>query len=142
MKKQKFNISGMTCSACSAHVENAVKKLDGIDNVCVNLLANTMETTYDESKLNNKKIINAVQSAGYGAKEFSRENEEYNGEADKAKRRLILSVLFLIPLMFVSMSHMFGLLNEVFGETGRDAAVSYSIIKNDEVYTITVRFVK
>lgn len=109
MKKQKFNISGMTCSACSAHVENAVKKLDGIDNVCVNLLANTMETTYDESKLNNKKIINAVQSAGYGAKEFSRENEEYNGEADKAKRRLILSVLFLIPLMFVSMSHMFGL---------------------------------
>ncbi len=109
MKEQKFNITGMMCSACQAHVENAVKKLDGIDTVSVNLLANTMDASYDETKLNNKKIINAVRKAGYGAKEFSRDNDEYSENADKTKTQLILSIAFLIPLMFVSMSHMFGI---------------------------------
>lgn len=108
MKEQKFNITGMMCSACQAHVENAVKKLDGIESVSVNLLANTMDASFDETKLNNKAIISAVKKAGYGAKVFSREDDEYSSDSDKVKTRLILSVIFLIPLMFVGMSHMVG----------------------------------
>ncbi|MBR1731561.1 MAG: heavy metal translocating P-type ATPase, partial [Ruminococcus sp.] len=108
MKEQKFNITGMMCSACQAHVENAVKKLDGVESVNVNLLANTMDARYDENVLNNKKIINAVKKAGYGAKEFSRD-DDYSEESDKTKKQLILSIVFLVPLMFVAMSHMVGI---------------------------------
>ncbi len=109
MKNQKFNITGMTCSACQMHVENAVKKLDGIESVNVNLLANTMDACYDERKLSNSAIIKAVKSSGYGAKEYTRDDNEYSESSNKAKKQLILSIIFLIPLMFVSMSHMFGL---------------------------------
>ena len=109
MKNQKFNVSGMMCTNCQAHVENAVNKLDGVDIVCVNLLANTMDVSFDEEKLNNKTIIKAVKAAGYGAKEFSRDNSEYDEDSDKTRKRLILSVILLIPLMFIAMSHMFGL---------------------------------
>ena len=109
MKNQKFNITGMTCSACQMHVENAVKKLDGIESVNVNLLANTMDACYDERKLSNSAIIKAVKSSGYGAKEYTRDDNEYSESSNKAKKQLILSIIFLIPLMFVSMSHMFGI---------------------------------
>lgn len=109
MTEQKFNITGMTCSACQMHVENAVKKLDGVSCVNVNLITNTMDAEYDESKLSNSEIINAVKGAGYGAKEYTSENEEYEKEAKSTKMRLILSIILLIPLMFVSMSHMFGI---------------------------------
>ena len=109
MKEQKFNITGMMCTACQAHVKNAVKKLNGIETVNVNLLANTMDVSYDDSVLNTRTIISAVKKAGYGAKVFSRDNSEYSENADKTKIQLILSVAFLIPLMFVSMSHMFGI---------------------------------
>jgi Cu+-exporting ATPase len=105
MKIQKFSITGMTCSACQAHVEKAVNKLNGVDSVCVNLLSNSMEASFDEKKLSNKDIINAVKSAGYGAKEFVREENV----TDNAKNNLILSIVFLIPLMFISMSHMLGI---------------------------------
>ena len=67
MVKIKFDIQGMTCSSCSSHVEKAVKKLGGIHNVNVNLLSNNMIVEYDESILDNDKIINAVIEAGYGA---------------------------------------------------------------------------
>ena len=109
MKNQKFNVTGMMCSACQAHVEKAVKILDGVESVNVNLLANTMDACYDENILNNKAIINAVKKAGYGAKEYSAQNEEYSESAEKTKKQLILSIVFLIPLMFVSMSHMVGI---------------------------------
>ena len=65
--KQKFDITGMTCSACSAHVEKSVKALDGIEMVNVNLLRNSMEVEYDEGKLTDGDIIRAVESGGYGA---------------------------------------------------------------------------
>ena len=109
MKNQKFNVTGMMCSACQAHVEKAVKSLDGVESVNVNLLANTMDACYDENILNNKAIINAVKKAGYGAKEYSEQNEEYSESAEKTKKQLILSIVFLIPLMFVSMGHMVGI---------------------------------
>lgn len=65
MAKVKFDIQGMTCSSCSSHVERAVSKLDGIKNINVNLLSNNMIVEYDESLLNNDKIIKAVEDAGY-----------------------------------------------------------------------------
>ncbi len=66
--KEKFSVTGMTCSACSSHVEKAVSKLSGVGKVNVNLLSNSMTVEYDESKTNEREIINAVVSAGYSAK--------------------------------------------------------------------------
>ena len=65
--KQKFDVTGMTCSACSAHVEKAVSKLEGIQTVNVNLLQNSMVVEYDDTALSADDIINAVKSGGYGA---------------------------------------------------------------------------
>ena len=65
--KQKFDVTGMTCSACSAHVEKAVGKLEGIQTVNVNLLQNSMVVEYDDTALSADDIINAVKSGGYGA---------------------------------------------------------------------------
>lgn len=120
MIKEKFDIQGMTCSSCSSHVEKAVKKLDGAKSVNVNLLSNNMIVEYDESVLNNDKIIKAVVDAGYGASLFQDKNKiEKENKKDlqkdnikSMKKRLIISVLFLIPLMYVSMNHM---LKEWFG---------------------------
>ena len=66
MVKKTFTVTGMTCSACSAHVEKAVKALDGTKNVSVNLLTNTLKLEYDETKVDDDTIISAVISAGYG----------------------------------------------------------------------------
>ena len=67
MEKERFDITGMTCSACSARVEKAVTKLAGTAEVSVNLLTNSMQLTYDEGKINTSQIIAAVEQAGYGA---------------------------------------------------------------------------
>ena len=65
--KQKFKVTGMTCSACSAHVEKAVRKLPDVSNVAVDLLGGSMQVEFDSSKLSNEQIIAAVVDAGYGA---------------------------------------------------------------------------
>ena len=67
MKKEKYIVTGMTCSACSSRVEKAVSKLEGIGKASVNLLTNSMQVEYDETKLNEEKIVQAVVDAGYGA---------------------------------------------------------------------------
>ena len=67
MVKEKFNITGMTCTNCSSHVEKAVSKLDGVSDVKVNLMSNNMVVDYNESVLKSSDIVNAVISAGYGA---------------------------------------------------------------------------
>ena len=66
--KEKFDVMGMTCSACSSHVEKAVSKVDGVREVQVNLLTNSMVVDYDEAKTNEAAIISAVEKRGYGAK--------------------------------------------------------------------------
>lgn len=112
--KEKFNVTGMTCSACSAHVEKAVKKLDGVLDVAVNLLQNEMTVTYNEEKLSSADIVKAVEEAGYGASSLTTEKKErapqnpMREEIEGLRRRLIVSVVFLIPLMYVSMGHMYG----------------------------------
>ena len=65
MKKEKYNVTGMTCSACSSRVEKCVRKLEGVGEVSVNLLTNSMVVQYDEAALNESGIITAVEHAGY-----------------------------------------------------------------------------
>lgn len=114
--KQKFDVTGMSCSACSAHVEKAVGRVPGIDQVQVNLLQNSMVVEYAEGAADAQKIIQAVEEAGYGASVKGQEaQKEANAVQKKAaddtramKRRLGWSIGFLIVLMYVSMGHMFG----------------------------------
>ena len=111
MKKERFAITGMTCSACSARVEKAVTKLAGTDKVSVNLLTNSMQLLYDEGQVNPAQIIEAVEKAGYGAslqeeKEKHRPRETDDPLAKEAaamKRRLWLSVALLLPLVYIAM---------------------------------------
>lgn len=111
--KQKFDVMGMTCSACSAHVEKSVKGLSGINDVNVNLLQNTMVVDFDDSKLKEDDIIKAVVDGGYnaivkGKTQPNIEAKEVTSEIDSMKFRLIVSFAFLIPLMYISMGHMMG----------------------------------
>ena len=87
MKKQKYEVTGMTCSACSSHVEKAVGKLLGIKQVTVNLLTNSMQVEYDEAVCNEEKIIEAVEKAGYGASLLNdREGKGGSGQTKLAER--------------------------------------------------------
>ena len=114
--KLEFDVRGMTCSACSAHVERAVKKLDGAKSVNVNLLANKLTLEYEKSA---DDIIKAVRDAGYEAslrqksreKNQARENSGFNRESEIAsmKKRLFTSIVFMLPLFYISMGGMMGL---------------------------------
>ena len=108
MRKEKFDVTGMSCAACQAHVEKAVSKLDGIKNVSVNLLQNSMLCEFDENLASSEKIITAVKNAGYGAslKGKSKENSESDNEIKDMKKRLWWSVAFLVPLFYICMGHM------------------------------------
>ncbi len=115
--KEKFKVTGMTCSACSSRVEKTVGKLEGAEEVSVNLLTGTMQVTYDENKLDSSGIVSAVEKAGYGAFPDNGEKSSSASPAEDAskavldetkqmKHRLIWSVVLLIPLMYLSMGHM------------------------------------
>lgn len=114
MKSQKFNVTGMTCSACSARIEKNVNKTDGILEANVNLLSNSMTVKYDESVLTEGDIIKVVQDTGYGAS--SAEGKKSAAAADKKsdaekefkemKKRLAISFLFAVPLLYLAMGHM------------------------------------
>ena len=117
MAKQKFNITGMTCSACSAHVEKAVNRLEGVKAASVNLLANSMTAEFDEEVLSAQDIIQAVIQSGYGASlpekagTKARETLKEDVMAQELagmKRRMVWSFAFLIPLFYISMGHMMG----------------------------------
>ena len=109
---EKFNVTGMTCSACSAHVEKSVKKLDGVKSVNVNLLQNNMHVDFDETAVSVDDIINAVVSGGYGASVAGKKQEKTDNKIDNEisnmKFRLIVSLVCLVPLMYISMGHMWG----------------------------------
>lgn len=120
MEKKKFDVTGMSCAACQGHVEKAVKKLDGVKSVNVNLLQNSMQVEYDESCVSPADMIAAVEKAGYVASEKAAGGAQTGGDtgaarsnaAEKAlknmKRRLISSVVFLVPLFYICMGHMAG----------------------------------
>ncbi len=148
--KENFDVTGMTCSACSARVEKCVAKLPGTDKVTVNLLTNSMQVEYDEAALSEQQIIDAVVKAGYGAapkgshtaagtasagaaKAVAAEGSRAAGGANRImeeqlaemKFRLWVSFGFLIPLMYVSMGHMIGLPLPYF-LSGVENAVSFA----------------
>ncbi len=126
-QKERYHITGMTCSACSAHVEKAVSQVSGVERVSVNLLTETMDVEYEEGKLSSDEIVGAVEKAGYGAspvnvggsgaegvsreasgRQAAREQlaRQAKEETTAMKWRLGLSFCFLAPLMYVAMYHM------------------------------------
>ena len=120
MKKEQFTITGMTCSACSARVEKAVAKVDGTKDVSVNLLTNSMQLEYDEAKTSVPAIIKAVVDAGYGASvkgkqaaaKAAPQEDPVKKSIDEMKHRLVCSIAFLLPTMYISMH---GLFEKLFG---------------------------
>ncbi len=113
--KQRFSVTGMTCSACSAHVQDSVCKLSGVEKADVNLLTNSMTVEYDAQKVTQSDIIQAVEKAGYGAyteekkRGAAKSENPGGGEAAGIKKQLILSFVFLALLMYISMGHMLSL---------------------------------
>lgn len=118
MKHETYHVTGMSCSACSSRVEKAVSKLEGIEKASVNLLTNSMQVDYDETVLTGQAIIDAVVKAGYGAslagkqagtKNSSSQASPSNAaeqEVKQMKRRLLWSIVFLIPTVYIAMHHM------------------------------------
>lgn len=120
--QEKFDVTGMTCSACSSRVEKCVSKLEGVNEVSVNLLTNSMQVEFNDAVIQEQGIIDAVVHAGYGAsvqgkkkasdtRESLKENKKnpVQEHMEYMKKRTIWSFIFLIPLMYVSMGHMIGL---------------------------------
>ena len=118
MKKEKYDITGMSCSACSSRIEKDLSKLEGVDSVSVNLLTNSMNVSYDESTLTSGDIISSVEKSGYGAMVHDGNDTVQNKKEDSVKKdsedeiksmknRFIISLIFLIPLMYIAMYHMF-----------------------------------
>ena len=117
--QEKYDVTGMSCAACSARVQKSVSALPGVEECSVNLLKNSMVVTYDDKALTSGQIVAAVEKAGYGA--APRQTARGKGtaqavspvdEAKKAyqsmKRRLIWSIVFTVPLFYISMGHMMG----------------------------------
>lgn len=116
MKKDYFDITGMTCSACSARIEKNVSRLDGMKIVSVNLLKNSMTVEYDDQMLTAADIAGQVEKTGYGAflhnasitTEKNKPKEDIAvKEFQEMKKRLWISILFSVPLFYISMGHMF-----------------------------------
>ena len=112
--KKKFNVSGMSCAACSAAVERATRRVDGVESADVNLIGKFMICQYDETKTSDKAICAAVKKAGFKASVAAAEDEKSAPAQDgdgftPVRTRLIVSAVFLVLLMYVSMGHMIGL---------------------------------
>ena len=115
---KQYTVTGMSCAACSAAVEKAVGRLDGVESAQVNLLAKSMVCVYDESKTGADAVIAAVEKAGFGAAELAERDRAAAPKKEKAtagdgftaiRTRLWVSIVFLVLLMYVSMGHMLGL---------------------------------
>ncbi|WMJ82553.1 heavy metal translocating P-type ATPase [Oscillospiraceae bacterium LTW-04] len=133
--KQSFTVTGMTCSACSANVERSVKKLEGVQSVNVNLLANKMTVEYQPDKVNDPDIVAAVTAAGYGASTGDTSVQGAEKQSEKSllqqqlaemKHRLIVSFIFFVPLMYISMGHMMGVPLPPF-MVGMQNAIAYAM---------------
>ena len=129
MAQDKFDVGGMTCAACQAHVDRAVSKLDGVQSVAVNLLAGSMLVDYNPAQVSPDDICTAVDRAGYsaspistgtdavqsgsaqvrsGAAHMESPTKKLEAAASAMRTRLIVSIVFLIPLFYIGMGHMLG----------------------------------
>jgi Cu+-exporting ATPase len=130
--EQQFNVTGMSCAACSAHVEKAVCAVPGVESVQVNLLAGSMKTVFDADRTNADTIVQAVIDAGYGASLKGQETvisgkaSDDGAELREMKRRIAVSFVFLALLMLVSMGHMIGIPLPSF-LAGEQNAVSFAL---------------
>ena len=108
--KEKFSVSGMSCAACSAGIERAVRKIDGITHVEVSLMGESMQVEYNQQVVSRDTIMQVVMGLGYGVKPFE-ENpfKKEQPQPEKLKKRFCLSLIFLLPLMYFSMGGMIGL---------------------------------
>ena len=107
MKKENYTVTGMSCAACALAVEKAVNKKEGID-ATVNLATEKMSVSFDESKYDFDKIREIVEKSGYGLLEKVSEDEKiqmYQDKIKEMKNKLILAVIFSIPLLYISMGH-------------------------------------
>ena len=114
MMTEQFAVTGMTCAACSAHVEKAVSRLSGVQSAPVNLMLGSMTVTYDEKAVTEGDICAAVKAAGSGASPASQTDQgqlrrDQDAAIRRRKKHLIWSVVFLVPLFYLSMGHMMGL---------------------------------
>ena len=127
---QRFDVTGMSCAACSAHVEKAVAAVPGVRSVSVSLLTNSMQVEYDGAE-QPAAVIAAVEAAGYGAA-VAAANEELSledTETPRLKRRLLTSLCFLVPLMYVTMGHMIGLPLPPFLDGGGWEAFGFALVQ-------------
>ena len=189
MKKEKFIVTGMTCSACSSRVEKAVSKLEGMEKASVNLLTNSMQVVYDEAKVNTETIVQAVVDAGYGAEPVetgrsgvTKKNVSLVGAAagrangtagngntaagsdtatnssstkakkpeenpavkaareaiEEMRRRLVWSLVFLIPVLILSMTPMFA---KFFGFGIPDVLQNYFYGTNNAIWLAFTEFI-
>ncbi len=108
--EKKYDVRGMTCSACVANVTKAVERLDGVNTANVNLMTNSMKVNFDENKINDEEIIKAVGKIGYGASPAGEKIKNEDGPVDDRERalkhRLISSSIFMLILMYIAMGHM------------------------------------
>jgi len=131
--KQKFSVTGMTCSACSAHVEKAVKSLSGVKSVVVSLLTNSMKVDFDEKAVSAEDIIAAVQKSGYGA-QIMQDAAQQSAAAAKPVQsgvtlfRLLFSIIVCVVLMYVAMGHMIGAPLPSF-LSGTQNALSFALVQ-------------
>ena len=129
MKHEKFEVGGMTCAACQAHVDKAVRGVAGVSDVTVNLLSGSMTVDYDEGSVSAEDICRAVDRAGYSAASqdapapspsgagaatpapraaLKSPTAKLEATADAMRRRLVVSIVFLVPLFYLGMGHMLG----------------------------------
>lgn len=128
--KQKFDVTGMTCSACSAHVEKAVAKIKGVGSVTVSLLTNSMTVDYDDKVTNAKAICAAVKKSGYGANIAGESNKSDKSQSANtvSLARLLVSLIFCVILMYFSMGPMIGIPLPSFFD-GHENAVSLALVQ-------------
>lgn len=117
--EEKFDVTGMTCAACQANVTRVVSKLDGVSHCDVSLLSNSMKVEFDQDKVNEQTICEAVKQIGYGAsvhgqktevrKEWQNRQNRVESDQRSAKQRLTLSLVLLVPLLLIAMGPMVGL---------------------------------
>ena len=106
---RNFDVTGMTCSACSSGIERTVGKMAGVNSVEVSLMGKSMRVDFDEATLGEAEIIHAVEELGYGAyREGEAPVKKQAGEDKKLFIRFIISICLLAPLLYVSMGHMLG----------------------------------
>lgn len=127
--EKKFDVRGMTCSACVANVTKAVERLDGVSTANVNLMTNSMKVNFDENKINDDEIIRAVEKIGYGASPAGEKTKSQDKPVDDRERalknRLISSSIFMLILMYIAMGHMVHLPTPGFFH-GREGAIIFA----------------